>query len=81
MLIVGGFGEFGAIADGDDAFAYDPDTGQFTTTSSMTTQRVDPMVVTLADGRVLVVGSRCRNQGCYGLGDDHPGQRSAEVYE
>ena len=39
-----------------------------------------PGLAFLPDGRVLVVGSQCLNQGCYGLGDDYADQQSAEVY-
>lgn len=69
VLVAGGFGR-DAVEEADDAFLYDPDTGAFTVTTAMTTQRVDPFMAMLADGRVLVVGNRCRNSGCYGLGDD-----------
>jgi Galactose oxidase, central domain len=85
VLIVGGWdGSDGAIAEGDDAFIYDPATGAFTRTASLTVQRLAPFVVTLADGRVLVVGSQCWNPGCYGL-DDLPSAAdralSAEVFK
>jgi hypothetical protein len=88
-LIVGGYG-VDAIEEGDDAFLYQPDSGLFAATAPMTTQRLDPSIATLADGRVLVVGNRCRNLGCYGLGDPSEGpgdpsdgsvrERSAEIY-
>jgi hypothetical protein len=70
VLIVGGWdGSDDATAQGDDAFIYDPATGTFAPTASLTVQRLAPFVVTLGDGRVLVVGSRCWDNGCYGLSD------------
>ena len=70
VLLVGGWdGSHDATAQGDDAFIYDPATGTFAPTASLTVQRLAPFVVTLGDGRVLVVGSRCWDNGCYGLSD------------
>jgi Galactose oxidase, central domain/Kelch motif len=84
VLIVGGWdGSDDAIAEGDDAFIFDPDTDTFTPTASLTVQRLAPFVVTLTDGRVLVVGSRCWNNGCYGLGEPPSATNreiSAEVF-
>jgi hypothetical protein len=66
--VLGGWdGSESATEEGDDAFIYDPATGAFTRTASLSVQRLAPFVVTLADGRVLVVGSQCWNNGCYGL--------------
>jgi hypothetical protein len=47
----------------------------------MTARRLSPILATLADGRVLVVGGQCRYIGCYGLGDDYAEEHSAEVYQ
>ena len=47
----------------------------------MTARRLSPLLATLADGRALVIGSQCRDHGCYGLGDDYDEQYSAEVYQ
>ena len=66
LSILGGWGD-DAIGEGDDAFIYDPATTEFTSTDSRSVQRLSPFVVTRSDGRVLVVGSQCWNQGCYGL--------------
>ena len=88
VLIVGGWdgsGTKSAIADADDAFIYDPATGTFTPTASLTVQRIFPFAVTLADGRVLVVGNRCyAGAGNCGLDDIGQGagrDSSAEVFE
>jgi hypothetical protein len=85
VLVVGGWdaGE-DALTEGDDAFIYDPATGAFKPTASLTVQRLAPFVVTLAAGRVLVAGSQCWNQGCYGLGDPPSlvnRENSAEVFK
>ena len=84
VLVVGGWdGSDDAIAEGDDAFIYDPATGTFASTASLGVQRLAPFVVTLAEGGVLVVGSQCWNNDCYGL-DGLPGAAdraiSAEVF-
>jgi hypothetical protein len=88
VLIVGGWdgsGTKSAVADADDAFIYDPATGVFTATASLTVQRIFPFAVTLADGRVLVVGNRCyAGAGNCGLDDVGQGADrdfSAEVFE
>ena len=79
VLLVGGWdGSEDATAQGDDAFIYNPVAGTFAPTASLTVQRLAPFVVTLADGRVLVVGSRCWNNGCYGL-DDLPSEADREI--
>ena len=51
----------------DSAELYDPKTGQFTPTGSMTSGRTSQAAVLLSDGRVLIVG---------GVGDD-----TAEIYD
>ncbi len=59
VLIVGGWSDSGGWANGPTALAsaeiYDPATGQFTPTGSMTTPRYSHSAVRLMDGRVLVV--------------------------
>jgi hypothetical protein len=51
---------------------FDPVTGEFTQTGSMTTERRDHAATLMADGRVLVTGGNNPNSG--------PGLRSAEIY-
>ena len=79
VLIVGGWdGSDDAVTQGDDAFIYNPATGTFAPTASLSVQRLAPFVVSLADGRVLAVGSQCWNNGCYGL-DGLPGAADREI--
>lgn len=57
VLIAGGFYD----RDGETVFLntaeiYDPETGEFTPTGNMTSQRVSQNAVLLSDGRVLLVG-------------------------
>jgi hypothetical protein len=73
VLIAGGTGQIspnGGPRDLTEAELYDPQTGTFTSTGSMTTRRVLTTATRLADGRVLIAGG-------YESGEC---QASAELY-
>jgi hypothetical protein len=63
VLVAGGVdsgkGYLGALASAE---LYDPTSGTWTETGSMTRWRIDSKAITLADGRVLVVGGRVSGQ-------------------
>jgi hypothetical protein len=76
VLITGGFHDPGSVASADKAFIamtgtadlasaeiYNPNTGKFIRTGSMTTQRSGPAAVLLLDGRVLIVGGSTSSEG------------------
>lgn len=74
VIIVGGTAGSGNAVP--NAEIYDPGTGEFSPiVSAMTRPRVGPTVVTLGDGRVLILGNYPGN----GLGSDL-GSRSAEIF-
>ncbi len=80
ILITGGVdapdtsgGSFGLPTG--SAELYDPRTGSFNATGSMTTPRAGHIAVPLADGRVLIVG------GDQTITGDAPYHRSAELYD
>ncbi len=83
VLILGGWGQH-APGQAADAYIFDPATDAIVATDPLNDPRLAPFVATLSDGRVLVVGSRCWNQGCYGL-DDIPDAAdraiSAEIFD
>jgi len=71
LTAVGGVGATGAIALAE---IYDPRTGIWALTGSMSTGRNDPAVVVLRDGRVLAAGG--------GMGDEHNARHlSAEIFD
>ena len=53
------------------AEVYDPATGTWTSTKSMTVGRADPTAARLPDGKIMVIGGS----------DDTPGRHSAEIYD
>jgi hypothetical protein len=74
VLVVAGSG--GARPTGDwmpiaSAELYDPTTGQFTASPSLTTERLSPALTLLSDGRVLVAGGS----------NDFGAPRSAELFD
>ena len=70
-MAVGGVNALGPIASAE---IYDPRTGIWALTGSMSTRRNDPAVVVLRDGRVLAAGG--------GMGDETlPRHRSAEIFD
>jgi hypothetical protein len=72
VLIVGGVG--GGYARSTylaSAELYDPKTGSFSPTDSMTTARTDPTATVLSDGRVLIAGG----------GNGSTSLASAELYQ
>ena len=75
VLIAGGSSTLGAPGNVDYASAelYDPATGKFTKTGSMTVARVDHTATLLQDGRVLIAGGAdCTDPACVA---------SAELYD
>jgi hypothetical protein len=76
VLIAGGdqgvCGACGYINILASAEIYDPATGKFSTTGSMTTARTRHAASALADGRVLIAG---------GFGSNSPALASAEIYD
>jgi hypothetical protein len=76
VLVAGGMGDTRTNA----AVLYDPSTGTFTATGSMSDIRDSPAAALLADGRVLVLGGdgmTCSATGCYFSGS----LSSAELYD
>ena len=84
VLIAGGYSEIGLIHPViASAELYDPATGQFTPTGSMTTARGGATATLLQDGRVLIAGGAgCRTSACF-KGDFAAQQAlaSAELYD
>jgi hypothetical protein len=78
VLVVGGWGVFegGYFAALSSAELYDPGSGTFSTTGSMSQSRIGPVAVRLADGKVLVLGG-------YGpvAGGPYLSLASAEIYD
>ena len=75
VLIAGGSnGPNSDVGHLASAELYDPATGTFTATGSMTSQRADHNAVLLADGRVLLSGGTSDTSGSGGMG-------SAEIYD
>jgi len=58
VLVVGGQGPVSSLASFASAELYDPRTGTFSPTGSMSVARGSPSVTLLSDGRVLVVGGQ-----------------------
>jgi hypothetical protein len=80
VLIAGGASFEGSELDANDsAELYDPTTGKFTRTGSMTTSRVFQTATLLSDGRVLIVGGSAGNCGtvCH---DGFDALSTAEIY-
>jgi hypothetical protein len=75
VLIAGGYDEHGLR--GDTAELYDPSTGRFVATASMSTPRFGHTATLLPNGRVLVTGGNTRGSI---EGGDQP-MSSAELYE
>ena len=76
VLVAGGMSDWRTNA----AVLYDPSTGTFTATGSMSDARDAHAAVLLADGRVLVLGGdgwTCSGTGCYFSGS----LSSAELYD
>ena len=73
MLVAGGWDENNGIDNAalSSAELYDPATGKFTPTGSMTTARYGFTAILLPDGRVLMIGGM----------DAHDVLASAELYE
>ncbi|CAF4396860.1 unnamed protein product, partial [Rotaria sordida] len=69
VLVAGGFGSGGYVNSPE---LYDPSTGMWTNTSSMSTARVYHTASVLTNGKVLVAGGR-GNSGVY--------LNSAELYQ
>src|ERR1035437_6956091 len=77
ILVAGGFGSETSDPDGDagnlaTAELYDPASGTFTATGSMSSQRQSHGAALLSDGRVLIVGGRDSN---------HTALLTADVYD
>ena len=75
VLIAGGRSGTGDGRYTTTAEAWDPDLGHFRAAGALLEPRCWPGVVTLPDGRVLVVG------GSYGSGDDGMVHASAEIWD
>jgi len=76
VLVAGGLGSLATAGNGlASAEIWDPGTGRFSPTGSMTTARVLATATRLHDGRVLVVG------GSTGIGDLASALASAELYD
>jgi hypothetical protein len=71
VLIAGGY--LDEVATTDSAELYDPESGEFSLTGSMTIARVSPFAALLKDGDVLIAG------GAQGI--DQPDLASAELYD
>lgn len=80
VLIAGGYSGEGRTATSvAESELYDPSTGTFTTTGSMTTARDEHTATLLANGRVLIAGGY---SGSYGNGSDpSKALASAELYD
>ena len=74
VLVAGGSPDGGTITALAGAQIFDPATGKFTATGSMSTARFHFTATLLSDGRVLVVG------GC-GFGSASNAPASAEIYD
>ena len=72
-LVAGGYKGNGSNADCDKARLYDPATGIWTNTGSMTSKRNYHATTQLSDGKVLVVGGES--------GGDNSQLSSAEIYD
>jgi hypothetical protein len=73
VLIAGGSGDWAGFDIRSDAELYDPQTGTFSITGSMTVARAMQTAVMLTDGRVLVIGGGNDTKG--------DGLDSAEIYD
>jgi hypothetical protein len=78
VLIAGGVGPRTSSPNQTSAEVYDPKTGTFTATGSMTTARNLQTMTLLADGRVLVAGGSDNIGHSINIGQ---GLASAELYE
>ena len=92
VLVAGGVVQKPGVDDQDfyaSAELYDPTTGQFTSTGSMSAARADASAVILADGRVLIAGGEgcqdgqhCTDVSVDGLPPHKYGPlASAEIYD
>jgi hypothetical protein len=73
VLITGGWGGGPGLKNGASAELYDPKTGTFSATGSMTTPRVEHTATLLSDGRVLIAAGHTQESS----GDVN----SAELYD
>jgi len=87
VLVAGGLGPAGILGPpSSDAFLYDPTTGTWAQTGSMTVARVNHSATLLPDGRVLVAGGcittyhGCAFTGGGGVSDPDTFTYSAELF-
>ena len=80
VLVAGGaIYEGSEVVGTNSAELYDPASGKFTRTGSMTTSRVYQTATLLSDGRVLIVGGSAANCGTR-CGDFNNALATAEIY-
>jgi hypothetical protein len=77
VLIAGGYTSVGAGSSLSSAELYDPSTGSFTPTGSMSTGRHSHTAILLPDGKVLIAGGFCFGGACTLRGP----LASAEIYD